>query len=118
MARDFKNDDDTGDLETFLDGPQCGWSGTVYYRTQPPTYCSSACRQAAYRERRKRNKAGVTHLVNDWRRRGLADQVGALERIAGRWGPEAAMAAADLADQVAKQVRLPGVPGGQRGGDV
>jgi len=45
-----------GTLETFLVCPECGRSGIVYYKTRRPVYCSDACRQRAYR-RRKRQEA-------------------------------------------------------------
>jgi hypothetical protein len=33
--------------------PVCGWHGFVYYQTCPPTYCSDACKQKAYRRRHR-----------------------------------------------------------------
>lgn len=45
---DFK---DPGNLEMMLDCPMCDFYDLIYYTTQPPIYCSSACKQHAYRQR-------------------------------------------------------------------
>jgi len=44
----------------------CGWTGIVYYTTKRPVYCSGACKQRAYRERRNvtdDTTASVTNLT-------------------------------------------------------
>ena len=53
MAVDFKVET-TGDIQMELECPVCGWSGEVYYKKKPPTYCSNACKQKASRIRKKR----------------------------------------------------------------
>ncbi len=42
-----------GDKDLWLTCEHCGWQGLVYYKTRPPTYCSDACRAAAYRARKR-----------------------------------------------------------------
>ena len=58
-----------GENVTFVDCPVCGWAGDVYYNRRLPVYCSNACKQKAYRERRRQAKnvtkeenASVTNL--------------------------------------------------------
>lgn len=68
MAKDYKTDDHVGNLETWLTCPVCGWSGIVYYTTKEPTYCSDACRQKAYRQRKNvtsEKDESVTNLARD-----------------------------------------------------
>jgi hypothetical protein len=68
MGKNYKTGDQTGNWETYLTCPVCGWSGIVYYTTKEPTYCSDACRQKAYRQRKRENvtpekNEGVTNFV-------------------------------------------------------
>lgn len=103
MSHDFKTS--IGNLETMLKCPGCGFYGLVYYKTQPPRYCSDACKQRAYRKRKIRNSPNVTYLFRQWEEEGLGLVRGRLERILERWGPDAAKEAAALALDVARQVR-------------
>lgn len=44
---------DAAARDMFLECPECGRAGIVYYRTRRPVYCSPACKQRAYRRRAK-----------------------------------------------------------------
>ena len=73
-------------------------------------YCSNACRQAAYRERRRKGKRNRevlrnAHLVEGWRKAGLGPVLPRLERMMREYGPQAAEEAAGIALDVAKVVR-------------
>jgi len=48
--------DASGDNEMQFECGACGRRGVVYYQTRRPEYCNDACKQRAYR-RRKRNAA-------------------------------------------------------------
>jgi len=58
--------DKEGTNDIYLDCPVCGWQGVVYYSRKPPTYCSDACKQKAYRQRlAKLASENVTRKRND-----------------------------------------------------
>jgi hypothetical protein len=71
MPRDYKTDDHAGDWETWLTCPVCGWSGIVYYTTKQPIYCSDACKQKAYRQRKnvtpEKNESVTNFVARDGR---------------------------------------------------
>lgn len=109
MAKDFKEAD--GNFERWLDcpGPECDFSGWIYYNTQPPEYCCNACKQRAYRRRKqkKRNTQGVTLLLRD-----LKDDYGftgkllsKIKDIAREHGPSAAQMATDAVLLAMKEER-------------
>lgn len=107
---DFKNPDHTGNLEIWLDCPACDFVGLVFYNTQPPIYCSPACKQRAYRRRKAaqkmRNSTRFTHLLSEFQTQGFrGEALAKLERILDRWGPEAAEAAVEVATITARDVR-------------
>ena len=60
-------DDRDGNLEIQITcpGPGCGQTLVVYYTTCPPTYCSDACKQRAYRHRKAKRQAVTTPLPPD-----------------------------------------------------
>jgi len=45
--------DREGSSVMYLVCPGCDFAGDVWYKTCPPTYCSDACKQRAYRARKK-----------------------------------------------------------------
>lgn len=98
--------DKDGHLEMMLDCPECDFYDVVYYFTQPPTYCSNRCKQRAYRKRKKRNKATVTHLLERARLNGFQGEgLKALIHILDEYGEAAATEALDLAIMTAKEAR-------------
>jgi len=107
---DFKDPDKIGQLETWLECPACDFRGVVYYNTQPPRYCSDACRQRAYRLRKAkhqmRHSPSVTYLLGEFQDQGFRGELlGMLEWILKTWGADAANAAAELAVCTAKEIR-------------
>ena len=78
---------------------------------RPRRYCSDACKQAAYRERKrreKRNKALLRYapLVEEWRRAGFSDQaIERLRTLAETYDPNAAKIAAEVALLTAREAR-------------
>lgn len=98
--------DRDGHLEMMLDCPECDFFDIVYYTTQPPIYCSDACKQRAYRKRKKRNTPVVTHIIKTFRRNGFqGEALNLLLRIVDKYGEGAAKAAMELAILIAKEVR-------------
>ena len=98
--------DRDGRLEMMLDCPACDFYDIVYYTTQPPTYCSNACKQRTYRKRQKRNTPVVTHLVDKAKRNGFqGETLKIIYQILDDYGEIAAQKALDLAILTAKEVR-------------
>lgn len=66
-----KFEDSEGEFEYYLTCPVCGKEGIVMYSKRIPVYCSEACKQKAYRMRKKkRNALDVTKLRGQWARFG------------------------------------------------
>ena len=74
-------------------------------------YCSNACRQAAYRDRKKREKRNSSalryrYLVKGWRDAGLGEKVvSRLVEMLHTYGPQAAKMAGEIAVEVARKAR-------------
>ena len=62
MTRVHAGDRD-GQSVLYLTCAGCDWQGDVWYTTCPPRYCSDACKQKAYRERKRAEL--VTQLGGD-----------------------------------------------------
>ena len=111
MTTDFKDPDHTGNLEMLLDCPMCDFYDIIYYVTQPPMYCSTACKQRAYRQRKAKEKMRhsprVTFLLREFSHnhgfQGAA--LRNIEAILVQWGEDAALLAVELAVMTAQEVR-------------
>jgi len=76
-----KFEDENGHLYYHLICPVCGEEGDVLYSKRKPEYCSNACRQKAYRERKKkRNNKPVTKLTREWDREFRSEHLTAVLR--------------------------------------
>ncbi len=108
---DFKDPDHTGNWEIFLDCPMCDFAEVVYYVTQPPIYCSRACKQRAYRQRKAkaklRNNRRVTFLLEEFAHdHGFqSPELRAIESILVQWGEDAANEAVELAIMTARAIK-------------